>query len=224
MVCMSCGREHPDDANFCLKCGKSVRTTVQNASSEPPKWEICEIVWTEVKNKDFPTIGGYKFWAKATGPKDSYNAGESEVYMGFMAPANITGPSFADYLRKQKPTLEHLLSQLMNDGWVVVDTPIEFSSNWWGYKLRRQWTADKQRASETQVQAKRVNRVNDEQLSRAMELLSYIRSYRKVRVELNPSTNMADVSGTKIGPETAATIRQLKSYLIKILKQEQGLG
>ena len=77
MFCMNCGKELPDDANFCLKCGKP-----QNASAlaevEEPVWETCEIVWNYKKKGGMLSNDKLMFWAKAIGPKGEYNAGESE--------------------------------------------------------------------------------------------------------------------------------------------------
>src|SRR5256885_12810356 len=77
MYCGNCGKELPNDANFCLKCGKPQGATVQ---AEVPFWEMCEIYFFD-KPKGFFSSAG-QFWAEAIGPKGRYNAGASEPLKG----------------------------------------------------------------------------------------------------------------------------------------------
>jgi hypothetical protein len=46
MFCVKCGTKLPDDANFCLKCGKSQNSTSDTSARLPiqAKWEYKELV------------------------------------------------------------------------------------------------------------------------------------------------------------------------------------
>ena len=42
MFCASCGTQLPDEAKFCLKCGKPQSPDVR---VEEPRWETCKVKW-----------------------------------------------------------------------------------------------------------------------------------------------------------------------------------
>src|SRR5712691_1182923 len=41
IYCMQCGKQHPDDANFCMGCGSPFKTGVQSPSMQ---WEYKNLV------------------------------------------------------------------------------------------------------------------------------------------------------------------------------------
>jgi len=79
MYCMGCGAQLPDEAKFCMECGKSLRP---ETPSDSLKWETCEIEWLE-KSSLMRTLlvraMGY-FWAKAIGPNGVFDAGQTDTF------------------------------------------------------------------------------------------------------------------------------------------------
>ena len=108
MFCSNCGIQLPDDANFCLKCGKPQKAGIQ---VDEPKWETCEIKWTSSQRN---LIANHKmqFWADAIGPNGSYNAGESPI---FEHPYSEREPESNN--RKDSDAHKNLISKLVADGW-----------------------------------------------------------------------------------------------------------
>lgn len=53
IYCPQCGKELPDDANFCLKCGKPLKGATQPASQAEPRWEY-QVLTTP--------LSGYKYY------------------------------------------------------------------------------------------------------------------------------------------------------------------
>lgn len=43
IYCSKCGKQHPDDANFCMKCGQPFNTGGQLSKSKPMHWEYKDI-------------------------------------------------------------------------------------------------------------------------------------------------------------------------------------
>jgi len=120
MFCGQCGKQLPDDANFCLKCGQPQRASVQAVE---PRWEMCEIRFDSKQKGFFNTIDW--FWAQAVGPKGSYNAGESEPVLS--SSANI---------KKRDDALHKLIQRLTSEGWEPISRGIEY----YAYRFRRRVT------------------------------------------------------------------------------------
>lgn len=108
MFCRYCGTELPDEANFCLKCGKPQTPSVV---VDEPKWETCRIVMETVKeagifpNSGIRRKGEYCFNAKGIGPDFSYSVGRSVMWN--------------DDSRPEAPqeALKGLVNELLKDGW-----------------------------------------------------------------------------------------------------------
>ena len=59
MFCVKCGTELPDDANFCLKCGKVLKATVQAEPERQIQWEekeFSELFSPVVVYKQTPSV------------------------------------------------------------------------------------------------------------------------------------------------------------------------
>jgi hypothetical protein len=127
MYCKNCGTELPDNANYCMKCGKP--QVADMAQLEETRWEKCEI------EKEYITdtiagamgLGGNKvcFQAKAIGVDGFYIAGKSEIFKESHVSVPIT---------KEIPILEALVAMLAKDGWEPMGTKGEF---WYSYKFQR---------------------------------------------------------------------------------------
>src|SRR5690242_11197085 len=82
IYCPNCGKEHPDDANFCMKCGKPLTTIAQPTTA--PKWEYCEVQlasrkgskWGNWWNGDNHSY----FYTIVTGPNGRYEGERSSEF------------------------------------------------------------------------------------------------------------------------------------------------
>jgi hypothetical protein len=125
MYCINCGTQLPDEANFCLNCGKP-----QKAETRPDeiKLETCEIVWEWVSRGTFG-MGATKmtFRAKAIGPNGTYFAGTSEVFSG-----QQDGPNSGE--QNQVAALDNFINKLTQDGWQQSTRGLD----WFSYRFQRQ--------------------------------------------------------------------------------------
>jgi hypothetical protein len=133
MFCGNCGKELPNDANFCLKCGKPQGTTVQ---AEAPFWEMCEIYFF-AKSKGLFSSVGY-FWTEAIGPKGKYNAGQSESLIGTGVSVDVFD-NVTEYgdTKKLHEALHKLIQRLTSEGW----EPIPRGQYYFSYRFRRRTTS-----------------------------------------------------------------------------------
>ena len=129
MYCSACGRELPDDANYCLKCGRPQRDGVR---VDEPIYETCEIdFWDQGKpggffrNRTYETV----YWADAMGPEGPYNAGESRAVPGPSTNGWLSGPYSDDHYVAWK----ELVTQLTSDGWESVGP----GGCWYIHRFRR---------------------------------------------------------------------------------------
>jgi hypothetical protein len=79
--CPNCGAELPDDANFCVRCGKSQDAPPQETVRTPGggRRETCEIVAVAAGEKWSPVFPGdyILFRAQGEGPQGVYTVLES---------------------------------------------------------------------------------------------------------------------------------------------------
>jgi len=134
IYCSQCGKDHPDDANFCMKCGAPLGEGVQALWQPEPQWEYCEIVFEELRAGGITRREKIQFWAKAIGLQGEYSAGTGpEVYADQTGWRRITssGQDQTNYV----PALNALIAQLSGQGWEPVPNK---GSSWFSYKFRRQ--------------------------------------------------------------------------------------
>lgn len=43
IYCSKCGKQHPDDANFCMGCGQSLKVGAQSSQTTARQWEYKDI-------------------------------------------------------------------------------------------------------------------------------------------------------------------------------------
>ncbi len=124
MFCSNGGTQLPDDANFCLKCGKPQGP---HTAFEQPKWEICEIVEEEYPDPLNIIVGGIpgKFIAKAIGPNGPYIVKETAVVREIRDNRKNS---------KGQRVLNELIMQLVNDGWEPTTAKGRF---WWSHSFQR---------------------------------------------------------------------------------------
>jgi zinc ribbon protein len=125
MYCIGCGTELPDDANFCLRCGKPQKKGVKIAdeSVTEAKYETCEIGW------DKAGLLSLEFWAKAIGPNGVYNAGEVKF-----TPGPFRQREYPDNDESNAcEALNTLIKQLTQDGW----QPLTRGPYWYNYRFQR---------------------------------------------------------------------------------------
>ncbi len=128
MFCLSCGTQLPEDANYCLKCGKPQKSNVQSVThSNQIQWETCEIQW--VSESDFFNTKGY-FEAKAIGPNGVYGAAKTGA---FKVKKSIVGVPLP-YDANGKETYERLVAHLVQEGWEPIGIK---GPDWFSDKFRR---------------------------------------------------------------------------------------
>lgn len=116
MYCVSCGTQLPDEANFCLKCGKPQKPDVR---ADEPQWELCEITLEVVTSGFFADIK-YKYVAKAVGPNGIYMVGETPL---IKQNAN----------KQQEKAVDTLVTQLTRTNWEATGK----GEGQYNYKFRR---------------------------------------------------------------------------------------
>jgi hypothetical protein len=90
VFCSNCGAQLSNESNFCSKCGKPQKDGVVGYQSVPERIEYCQIRYDREKTSiqgifNFLFDGGFDspnshimFWADASGPNGTYNAGSTE--------------------------------------------------------------------------------------------------------------------------------------------------
>lgn len=131
IYCMQCGKELPEDAGFCLKCGTPVGSAVKPTPQPEPKWEYCEIVCI---SRGFLRGKSY-FAAQAVGSKGRYEAARStKPFDATEATYGVEPETYAwGTEKKAKAALDEIMSQLSADGWELTGE----KGSWWKYKYRR---------------------------------------------------------------------------------------
>jgi len=124
LFCISCGAQLPDEANFCLKCGKPQKAIAQADSF---RWETCEIIFVQLS----AGLGGAKgyFEAKAIGPNGTYSAGVGQTFgagFGTWAP-DATNPKVVGLHNV-------FIDQLVGEGW---EPSGDRGTDWWNQRFRR---------------------------------------------------------------------------------------
>jgi len=44
IYCSKCGKQHPDDANFCMGCGQPFKAGRQSIQAAPMRWEYKDVI------------------------------------------------------------------------------------------------------------------------------------------------------------------------------------
>jgi hypothetical protein len=198
MFCTSCGKDLPDDANFCLRCGQPLRTT----ASAPlpaihvvsPHWETCEIKDRLVQKPGWHTHAICIYYAEARGATGIYEVAQS--------------PPYEAGRPDEQTSLDVLINQLMSEGWEYLGF---YATMCWAKAFRRRVTPDRRQATghlEHQAAS----------LAAARNLLAYLRRNR-VKVHL-AAANDLHLRGAKLKPETEKKVVQLKPYLVELLRRE----
>ena len=124
MFCSNCGTRLPDDANFCMKCGKALRSNLQQ--SDEVQWETCQI--SALVDSDFLV----EFTVDAIGPKGRYVVATD----GYALEIRIFGEN-GDYPEqrpeKAEKAVDNLIKKLTQDGWESTGK----KEKWWEYTFRR---------------------------------------------------------------------------------------
>ena len=127
MFCWNCGTQIPDEASFCLKCGKPQK---QGSQKDEIK-ETCEIDSEKVADGSILSGDHFKFWGRAIGTRGQYSAGESKVFTGYYGGSY----SYPDKDNKEnREALESLVNWLVKDGWEATG---DRGSNWWNLRFQR---------------------------------------------------------------------------------------
>jgi hypothetical protein len=138
IYCMQCGKELPNDARFCLNCGKPVKDVPSSNIQQESRWEYCEIV---CKVAGFLGLKSY-FVAQAASSRGRYAALRSanlfEAQNVFrVSKGGATGDVPNTGSRKQEEkariALDEIMSKLFVDGWQLTGQ----KGDWWELAYRR---------------------------------------------------------------------------------------
>lgn len=141
MYCSNCGTQLPDDASFCLKCGKSVVSS--NPKSVEEKWETCEIVCENYESS-------MSFWDRREAGFQEKHAdklfGETRVggtYKFVVKVFSQVGVSVIkttnNYYLRDDPRqaaskeIDKMTAELVKEGWEATGK----GERWYSYKFRR---------------------------------------------------------------------------------------
>lgn len=129
MYCQNCGTQLPDDASFCLKCGRPQQAGVQ-AQTATPLWETCEIQWRNTSKKGFFSNPTICFVAERIGPDGTQIIGITENVIS-------THPASSLDSKEEKQQMysyvDQLKANLLRDGW----EPTGQGRGWWELSFRR---------------------------------------------------------------------------------------
>lgn len=146
IFCSKCGKEHPDDANFCMKCGQPLNATSQAAAQPEPQWEYCEVMYfiesTGNSSRDILFNKTYYFnmevWAEGIGPQGTFNATKGQNFICRMVThGNPLTPAFY-HPESDNPVdveaVNKLVNYLTKEGWEPLPNK---GKAWYSYKFRR---------------------------------------------------------------------------------------
>jgi RNA polymerase subunit RPABC4/transcription elongation factor Spt4 len=133
IFCYSCGTQLPAGANFCWNCGKSQKMDTQ---LNTPEWETCMISYEGVKQSGWFGPGKARWWAKASGPKGNYRAGESTPFQAGVFDQEVTLPTGTHHpwFREVTMALDALTNKLLTDGW---EPSMPYGAMYWNLRFRR---------------------------------------------------------------------------------------
>jgi zinc-ribbon domain len=136
VVCSSCGTQLPEDAKFCLKCGKPQKPGLP---AEEVRWETCEIGEENVKQAGNLSVRENRFVGKAIGPSGVYIVEVSATFKfgaGVLDPSSSAKyPSLRDWSKECVSILDTFISKLVAEGWEPIGT--QHGLRWYSYKFRR---------------------------------------------------------------------------------------
>ena len=160
IYCMQCGKELPDDASFCLKCGMPVGGAANSTPLSEPKWEYCEIGYIHkpdiIKNNNRGLgermLGGryynIVFFAEGIGPQGTFDVTKGNEFKGRIIYS--TDRNFLDYPidladfsgrayplsdnSEDSAAVKNLVGYLTQQGWEPLPSRGEY---WFSYKVRR---------------------------------------------------------------------------------------
>jgi hypothetical protein len=134
--CTDCGRELPEDANFCLRCGKPLTDeALARVRSEPP-WETGRIRCKVLKKERFSRICSCVLVLEAIGPGGTYVADQSkpfDYYFGYDPRAHGSGFVLINENRTTREVFEAFVRKLVGAEW----EPVPCQDSWFQCHFRR---------------------------------------------------------------------------------------
>ena len=133
MECKNCGTLLPDEANFCLSCG---RRQADEAAGEQTAWETCTIDFSVETKSDRFTPPKIKFVALAENLYGKYIASRSPVINGERS-YELEFPAVHDDTDREaaEETLKNLENELEKKRWKKIGT---WGHRYWQLRFRRE--------------------------------------------------------------------------------------
>jgi len=135
MHCTYCGKQIPDNANFCAHCGGALKPDLQPESEG--SWEYCQISWSGKWHSVRQWWTDVLFWADAIGKNRRYNAGQSATFdlgHNFTRQADPPLGGTGSDREKSANAYNDLVAKLISDGWEPLP---ERGASAWELRFRR---------------------------------------------------------------------------------------
>jgi hypothetical protein len=135
VICPACATQLPDDAEFCLRCGRPQRAAPQN---ETEAWEHCHVTCVPVadprlfaswlSSQNWFRCARFRFRAESSGPTGTSTTAESPVFQ-----SQPDAPPAAD---DPAAVAAHnvLVRALLDQGWQPFVAP---RTEWYDLAFRR---------------------------------------------------------------------------------------
>ena len=136
IYCTECGKELPDDANFCLRCGKPQSAGVAPWESDTFPWETARIRSKVLKKERFSRNCTCAFVLEAIGPVWNYISETSrpfEYYFGYDPLAHGSGFVPVNENRTTRDAFDSFVSKIVAAGW----EPVPYQGSWYQCHFRR---------------------------------------------------------------------------------------
>jgi hypothetical protein len=140
MRCSACGKDNPNDANYCTFCGKSLGSSSNvEQKKDSTSWEYCQIQSSWKHTIAMSNKYECFFWADALGRNGAYCAAKTEKYIlqqkwKWEAPATPPYGNKDEDREKSSRFLNELIRTLQKDGWEKLP---ERGPNSWSYQFKR---------------------------------------------------------------------------------------
>jgi hypothetical protein len=136
IYCSDCGRELPEDANFCLRCGKPLTEEALARVRSEPQWETGRIRCKVLKKERFSRNCSCVLVLEAIGPNGTYVADQStqfDYYFGYDPRAHGSGFVFVNENRTTRAIFDTFVRKLVEAEW----EPVPGHEIWYQCHFRR---------------------------------------------------------------------------------------
>ena len=142
--CNECGQELPDDANYCLRCGRPQTADALAARQVDGPWETGRIRSKVLRKERFSRMCSCSFVLEAIGQAGTYIADQSrpfDYYFGYDPLAHGSGFVPVNENRTTRAAFDAMVSRIVANGW----EPVPYQDSWYQCHFRRRAPAPARR-------------------------------------------------------------------------------